>query len=99
MATHFSTLAWEIPWTKEPDLATVHGVAKNQSQLKLHTNTTNDPISFFSVVEYSPCMYVLPLPHACFIEQPVKIMCSQTHLILSFSVLILSLHSSQQTDS
>ena len=28
MATHFSTLAWKIPWTEE---ATVHGVAKSQT--------------------------------------------------------------------
>ena len=28
MAIHSSILAWEIPWTEEPDWATVHGVAK-----------------------------------------------------------------------
>ena len=28
MATHFSILAWRIPWTEEPGRATVHGVAK-----------------------------------------------------------------------
>ena len=28
MATHSSILAWDIPWTEEPDRATVHGVAK-----------------------------------------------------------------------
>ena len=29
MATHFSILAWKIPWTEEPGgLHTVHGVAK-----------------------------------------------------------------------
>ena len=28
MATHSSILAWEIPWTEEPEGATVHGVAK-----------------------------------------------------------------------
>ena len=26
MATHFSILAWKIPWTEEPD--GVHGVAR-----------------------------------------------------------------------
>ena len=31
-ATHSSILAWEIPWTEEPD--TVHRVAKSQTQLK-----------------------------------------------------------------
>ena len=30
MATHFSILAWKIPWTEEPvGAATVHGVAKS----------------------------------------------------------------------
>ena len=29
MATHFSILAWEIPWTEEPGRATVHRVAKS----------------------------------------------------------------------
>ena len=32
-ATHSSTLAWRIPWTEEPGRATVHGVAKSQTQL------------------------------------------------------------------
>ena len=26
-------LAWEIPWTEDPEWATVHGVAKSQIQL------------------------------------------------------------------
>ena len=29
MATHSSILAWKIPWTEDPDRATVHGVAKS----------------------------------------------------------------------
>ena len=28
-ATHSSILAWEIPWTEEPDGATVHGVTNS----------------------------------------------------------------------
>ena len=28
VATHFSILAWEIPWTEEAWWATVHGVSK-----------------------------------------------------------------------
>ena len=31
MATHFSILAWRIPWTEEPGEAIVHGVAKNRT--------------------------------------------------------------------
>ena len=29
MATHYSILAWRIPWTEEPGRVTVHGVAKS----------------------------------------------------------------------
>ena len=38
MGTHSSILAWEIPWTEEPDklLLTVHGVAKGWTQLSMH---------------------------------------------------------------
>ena len=31
MATHSSILAWSIPWTEEPEWATVHGVAKSRT--------------------------------------------------------------------
>ena len=31
METHSSILAWEIPWTEEPDRAAVHGVTKESS--------------------------------------------------------------------
>ena len=37
MATHSSTLTWKIPWTEEPGRATVHGVAKSQTQLSNFT--------------------------------------------------------------
>ena len=35
MATHYSLLAWRIPWTEEPGGggATVHEVAKSQTRL------------------------------------------------------------------
>ena len=33
MAPHSSALAWEIPWTEEPDRIAVHGVAKSRTQL------------------------------------------------------------------
>ena len=33
MATHSSTLAWKIPWTRGAWWAIVHGVAKSQTQL------------------------------------------------------------------
>ena len=33
MATYSSILAWEIPWTEEPDRATVYRLAKSQTPL------------------------------------------------------------------
>ena len=30
MATHASILAWRIPWTEEPEWATIHWVAKSR---------------------------------------------------------------------
>ena len=33
MATHFSILAWKIPWTEEPGALIVHGIAESQKQL------------------------------------------------------------------
>ena len=39
MATHSSILAWKIPWTEEPGLATVHGVAKSQTWLSDFTHS------------------------------------------------------------
>ena len=30
MATHFSILAWRIPWTEEPGEATVYGGTKEE---------------------------------------------------------------------
>ena len=33
MATHFSILAWKIPWMEEPGRATVHGVTKSWTRL------------------------------------------------------------------
>ena len=39
MATHFSILAWRIPWTEEPGGATVHGVTKSQNPLSTNVLT------------------------------------------------------------
>ena len=44
MATHSSTLAWKIPWTKEPAIganwqAAIHAVAKSWTQLSDFTFT------------------------------------------------------------
>ena len=34
METHSSILAWRIPWTEEPEWATIHGATKNQTRLE-----------------------------------------------------------------
>ena len=34
MATHFSILAWTIPWTEEPGGLQSMGLQKNRTQLK-----------------------------------------------------------------
>ena len=34
-ATHSSILVWEIPWTEEPNRATVHGVAESDTTEQL----------------------------------------------------------------
>ena len=40
MATHYSTLAWKMPWTEEHgSLHTVHGVAKSWTRLSDFTFT------------------------------------------------------------
>ena len=42
MATHFSILAWEIPWIEEPDGLQVHGVAKELDRTwQLNRNNNN----------------------------------------------------------
>ena len=52
MATHSSTLAWEIPWTEEPGgLQTVHGGGKESDTAEnahacMHEGATNRA-SFF----------------------------------------------------
>ena len=33
MAPHSSTLAWKIPWMKEPDGLAVHGAARSRTRL------------------------------------------------------------------
>ena len=39
MAPHSSTLAWKIPWRKEPGWAAVHGVTKSRTRLSDFTFT------------------------------------------------------------
>ena len=49
MATHFSMLAWRIPWTENPMdsgswWATVYGVSKSQTQLNTHADKLKLPL-------------------------------------------------------
>ena len=39
MAPHYSTLAWEIPWTEEPDRLQSMGVAKSRTRMNDFTFT------------------------------------------------------------
>ena len=39
MAPHFSTLAWNLPWTEEPGRLQVHGVTESRTQLSNFTFT------------------------------------------------------------
>ena len=70
MATHSSILAWKIPWTEEPDWATVHGVAKSWTWLSphltiaiLHTivemDTDNRKLRISSIYPFSASLMVL----------------------------------------
>ena len=54
MATHSSIPAWRIPGTEEPGRATVHGVAKSQTQRSKVTLFTQ-PIDF--VVRQKPTQH------------------------------------------
>ena len=42
MATHFSILAWEIPWTEEPGGLQSMGSQKSQTQFSYQTTTNNN---------------------------------------------------------
>ena len=41
MATHSSVLGWRIPWTEEPDGATVLGIAESRLGLSDQTTAVN----------------------------------------------------------
>ena len=58
MATLSSTLAWRIPWTEEDPWATIHRVAKSQTQLKrLSTHTCT--LTYSEIYVYSPTLWWL----------------------------------------
>ena len=58
MATHSSILAWEIPWTEEPD--GVHGITK-ESDMTQELNNSNNDIneSLLSFTSLKPTLLVL----------------------------------------
>ena len=57
MATYSSILAWEIPWTKEPSRATVHGVAELDWA---HNHTSQVDVDMNSLNKILPMKLVLP---------------------------------------
>ena len=46
MATHFNTLAWEIPWMEEPGRLQFLGLQKTQTWLSNQTATSNANVKF-----------------------------------------------------
>ena len=49
MATHFSILAWEIPWTEEP--GRLQSMGSQGSDMTLRLNSYNYVFSFLSVYD------------------------------------------------
>ena len=43
MATHSSILAWRIPWTEEPGVATAHGIARVRCNLAIKQQSLVSP--------------------------------------------------------
>ena len=54
MATHFSILAWEIPWTREPG---VHGVANESDQTEHTRMHTSAPLKSLLVSQGKQVIY------------------------------------------
>ena len=44
MTTHFSILAWKIPWTEEPSGLQSMGVAKNPTNQHFHLSNSNQSL-------------------------------------------------------
>ena len=78
MAIHSSILAWIIPWTNEPGVATVHGVTKSWTQLinfhftftSHHTHTltvyakeTQEPTKIYIIVAKSGIIWAKLIKH------------------------------------
>ena len=60
MATYSSVLAWEIPWTEEPDgLHTVHGVAKSQTHTTEQLSNSKYVIIYCSYTDFLILAYEL----------------------------------------
>ena len=55
MATHSGILAWEIPWTEEPGVLRVHGVAKESDMIQRLNN--NDRSTQTGVVYFYGVLY------------------------------------------
>ena len=74
MGTHFSILAWRIPWREEPDWATIHKFSKSWTLLKRLSKHAHisflvfwkqfpqqlDPDISVSEILYSPTKFCLP---------------------------------------
>ena len=57
MATHSSILAWKVPWTEEPEGATVHGVTKESEHI--HTYSTHLGV-WFQQTDFREAQTLIP---------------------------------------
>ena len=57
MATHSSILAWEIPWTEEPDGLQSTGMQRVRHWTHTHTNTHTHTHTYICVCVYI-CVYI-----------------------------------------
>ena len=64
MATHFSILAWKIPWTEEPSSLQSMGSQKKSDMTEdTHTHTLN-PHTYYSICPHSSFDFILDLNKA-----------------------------------
>ena len=85
MATHFSILDWEIPWTEEPSGLQSMGSKTNCTQLSTHTHTHTHPsihvMYFFRWMASSglTCKYTHCLLFSVKIQMPDQCCVSKAH--------------------
>jgi len=91
MATHFSILAWKIPWTEEPGSLQSMGSQKKQTWLSTHTHTHTHTHTYTHTHThaYTSVMYYSWLPH--FLEDGgmIRKYAHDRHHVFSFIFVFL----------